>query len=369
MKRFIIAILVALAAPAKASDPADTEQASAALARSQAELRRAQSELDALSTRIAELSMKIAREDIEAALARPAFDRPVIGVVLRSDPTAGAALAAVTPNSPAQRAGLRSGDRITAVDGRRIPAGSAQQRLQHARELLDGLEAGQTLRVDYQRGGESGRVDVTAEQLPGLSWWRGRALDADAIRAQIEPMIAMRQLFALEQIAPFPPCDQEDDGCPELALAESLRWRSLRLAPLDAQLGRYFGSERGVLVLSAEASPLKGLQSGDVLLEIEGTPVEQPGDVIRALRGSAPDSRLQVRLMRDRKPHALELEAAALPRFRGFAPPLPPSPPTPPAAPAPRALPQPASAPTPAAAPPPPPPPPPPRGVLQQILY
>jgi len=367
MKRILIAILVALAAPAHASDPADAELARAALARSQAELRRAQSELDALSTRIAELSMKIAREDIEAALARPAFDRPVIGVVLRSDPQAGAALAAVTPNSPAERAGLRSGDRITAVDGRRIAAASAQQRLDEARELLDGLEEGQTLRIDYQRGADVGHVEVSAEQLPGLSWWRGRALDSDAIRAQIEPMIAMRQLFALEQIAPFPPCDQDDDGCPELALAESLRWRSLRLAPVDAQLGRYFGSEHGVLVLSAEASPLKGLQSGDVLLQIADTPVEQPGDVIRALRASPPESRLRVRLMRDRKAHELELEAAALPRFPGFAvplPPLPPTPPAPPAAPAPRTLPQPA--PTPAAAPSPPPAP---RGVLQQILY
>jgi len=43
-------------------------------------------------------------------------ERPVIGVVLRDDPSGGAAVLSAVP--PASAAGLRAGDRIVSVDGR-----------------------------------------------------------------------------------------------------------------------------------------------------------------------------------------------------------------------------------------------------------
>ena len=60
----------------------------------------------------------------------------MIGVVLGADEQAGVRIAAVTPGSAAAGAGLKSGDRITSVDGKRVDAGSADARVQQARELL-----------------------------------------------------------------------------------------------------------------------------------------------------------------------------------------------------------------------------------------
>ncbi len=352
------------------------DQNSTDLGSAQAELRRAQEELNALSSRVAGLSMQIARADIEAALARPAFDKPMIGVVLRGDPEGGVGIAGVTPNSPAERAGLRHGDRILSINGKSIGGDSAERRLDAARERLSELEVGQLLALEYVRDGKRGVVDVTAGLLPGLAWWRGRALDADAVRAQIEPLIAMRGLFDIERITPMAPCVDDEGGClaAQLAFADSLRWRGLRLAAVDSELGRYFATERGVLVLSTEQSPLKGLRAGDVLLSIDKQDVNEPTDVLRALRdsqqeGRKSDQRVAVRLMRDRKSQQLDLEAAALPSFPGFAPPAPPVPPVPPTPalaplpPMPSALPAMPSAP---AAPAPPPPPP--KGVLESVL-
>ena len=348
------------------------------LGSAQAELRRAQEELSALSSRVAGLSMQIARADIEAALARPAFDRPMIGVILRSDPQAGVGISAVTPESPAEGAGLRPGDRILVIDGTVIDKGSAQARLDEARERLSQLEVGQVLTLGYLRDKQRGQVEVTASLLPGLAWWRGRVLDADAVRAQIEPLIAMRGLLDIERITPMAPCVEDAGECmaTQLAFADNLRWRGLRMAAVDSELGRYFATDRGVLVLSAEKSPLQGLRAGDVLLSIDDHDVNEPTDVLRALRdgqqgnseqGRKANQRVAVRLMRDRKAQQLDLQAAALPSFPDFAPlapPVPPVPPTPALAPLP---PMPSALPVAPAAPAPPPAPPA-RSVLESVL-
>lgn len=364
----IVLLSLALTSAAAASDPpeamaaAEIARARAELDRARGELEQARSELNATSSKIAELSLRIAREDIEAAMASPAFDRPVVGLILGSDPESGARIAGVTPKGPAARAGLRSGDRLLAVDDVPIGSGSAEQRRERASEILASLEAGQVLRIDYQRDGRRQRVEVTAEHLPGLAWWRdgGGGVDAEALRAQLAPLVAMRGLLPLERIAPIAPC--VDDGpCMEADLIEHLRWRGLRLAPIEPRLGRYFGTERGVLVLSAEGSPLVGVEPGDVLLQVAGEATDEPADVLRALRDRDLSQTVPVTLLRDRSNRTLQLEAAALPTFPGIAPPAPLEPPRPPVAPRAPAPPAPAFA-------PPPPLEPPPRGVLDRVL-
>ncbi len=351
----------ARAADAARDAAAASEAGRAEMARARAELQEAQSELNEVSRRIAELSMRIAREDIEASLARPAFDRPVIGVILAEDPESGVRLAGVTPKGPAARAGLRTGDRILAVDGREVGAGSPAARLEILRELIGTPEEGQALRIRYERDGRRGDVEVAAERLPGLAWFRDGAIDAERLRAQLEPLVALRALAPIEPIAPLPPC-LPGEPCVEAQIADALRWRALRLAEVDARLGRYFGTDRGVLVLGADAGPLEGLEPGDVVLEVAGRRTDDAGDLIRALRDAVTGSTVEVTLMRDRREHVLALPVAALPALPRLLVPTPPAPPPPPRAPVPGA--------TPAAppAPPTPPAPPPPRGVLEGVL-
>jgi len=139
-------------------------------------------------------------------------------------------------------------------------------------------------------------------------------------------------------------------------------WWGLNLAPLNPDLGGYFGTDKGVLVLSADADAYKGLKSGDVLQDVGGHAVNRPEDALRLLRDAPAGSEVKMQVLRQRKPVTLSLKA---PEFKGiFVPPPPPAPPAPPAMPAPPAPPTPAALPTPRAmpappAPPAPPPPPP----------
>src|SRR3546814_7211570 len=56
-------------------------------------------------------------------------------------------------------------------------------------------------------------------------------------------------------------CKGKDCGTP--ALMSAFRWNGLNLATVDKQLGRYFGTDHGVLVLSN--GELAGLHAGDVI--------------------------------------------------------------------------------------------------------
>lgn len=114
-------------------------------------------------------------------------------------------------------------------------------------------------------------------------------------------------------------------------LAEAFRWNGLNLASVDAQLGRYFGTDSGVLVLSAGPA-LDTLQPGDVIQRVDGKAVDTPRAVMDALREKPADSTIAVDYLRDRKSGTTRVKvpkAMPLPPM----PPMPPIPPMPPGAP------------------------------------
>ena len=60
--------------------------------------------------------------------------------------------------------------------------------------------------------------------------------------------------------------------------------RGLKLAEINPDLGAYFKTERGVLVLQAKADNDLQLISGDVILQVGDTEVNSPAEFMRALR-------------------------------------------------------------------------------------
>jgi hypothetical protein len=121
--------------------------------------------------------------------------------------------------------------------------------------------------------------------------------------------------------------DCKGEHCKIPVLAEALRWNGLNLASVDPALGRYFGTDRGVLVLST-GPELASLQPGDVVRSVAGKPVASPREVMDALRGRETGSKVAVEYLRDRKPATAQLTVPEPMRF-----PIPPAPPAPPAPP------------------------------------
>ena len=111
-------------------------------------------------------------------------------------------------------------------------------------------------------------------------------------------------------------------------LADAFRWNGLNLASLDAQLGRYFGTDRGVPVLSTGAA-LRQLQAGDVILRVDGKAVDSPRAVMETLRDKPEDSTVPVDYLRDRNTGSAQIKVPKAMLFPPM-PPVPPKPPTPP---------------------------------------
>lgn len=350
------------AAPATPAARAAAE----AMASTREELREARRELEQLSRRVAVLAQQASAADLDRALDAPPFARPALGIVMAPDED-GVRLAAVTPGSPAARAGLRGGDRLLAVQGERLAGKDGGAQLERARELIGSLEEGQRVELTYARGDEERSVDVEAAVLPGLAWMH----DAEGLHARglimrqaLHPMVAPRIRIEPGSFAPFAGCG-EDGDCDFGWFADALRWRGLRLAEVDASLGRYFGVKRGVLVLKAEGEGLEALQAGDVILAVQGEAVATPEQAMQRIGSAEAGERLELQVQRDRRRSDLAVTAPELSRWQLLAPPPPPAPPAPPTPASPRAAPAPEA---PAAPPAPPPPPSPPAGVLEQVL-
>ena len=317
----------------------------------------ARAELDRAAARYAELAGH-APMHVDRHLLR----KPLLGVVLAPDDDDGVRIAGVTPDGGAGRAGLRGGDRLASIDGRAIAGDDADTRLRDARAQLARLKEGTPVRIGYVRDGRDAvatvtpRVDQrvflldahdgTLARLGGSAMVHRRAngepvvpadgvqIDPDAIAAQVRRSLAAadtamprveRELRRLQD------CDA-DGTCSLPMLSEAFRWTGLNLAAVDAQLGRYFGTDRGVLVLSS-GEDLRGLQAGDVLQRIDGKPVASPREAMAALRAKPAGSQVRVDYLRDRKRASAEVAVPKAGPLRIAFPPAPPAAPAPPRAP------------------------------------
>ncbi|WP_158549236.1 PDZ domain-containing protein [Lysobacter silvisoli] len=295
-----------------------------------------------------DVQMRIGDGDERRIVIRGEAQRPLLGVVLGSDEQRGARIVAVTPDSAAARAGLRSGDRIVAIDGQAPAAGSdGRTRLAATRAALDSLDVKTPVAIDYERDGRKQSVKVTprmGDQVLVFNGDEGQVftpggdvvmrrfeLDRDGVREYATELAEIatinRQVRAdLAQLR-TPLCKDGDDDCRLPALVEAFRWNGLNLASVDNGLGRYFGTERGVLVLSA-GNELSGLQPGDVIRSIDGKTVNTPREAMDALRARPEGSEVAVSYLRDRKDGSVKLKAPKA--LRLMIPPVPPAPPMPP---------------------------------------
>ncbi|WP_454829255.1 PDZ domain-containing protein [Pseudoxanthomonas wuyuanensis] len=300
-----------LAAVAQAQDSGDAAR--------QQELAAARAELQRAAKRVAELSGNAAWRGAPMGIERSIERKPVIGVLLAPDPEAGVRITGVTPEGGAAKAGLKAGDQLLRIEGKAIQGGSGEQRSERARAALADLKAGSPISLTYRRDGRERTVQVVPEtgrpvMVFSLSDGATTTLDTQALSERIRGSLAPLDQLDIDipaltlGIAPEVQLELQRLGDPECqgkdcmlpALTEAFRWNGLNLASLDPQLGRYFGADSGVLVLST-GPELEGLQPGDVIRKVDGKTVGTPREVMNALRGRPFNSQLGVEYLRDRR--------------------------------------------------------------------
>ena len=179
----------------------------------------------------------------------------------------GAHVEAVTPGGPAAKAGLKAGDVITKFHGKAlggVPAeeeGGGSGAGRRLVELARALQPGDTVQVEYRRGNDRRKTTLVAADV---SVWSGIGRP-DALR--IPDRISL---------LPGP------EGGFSFCLGDA--WCDMELVSLTPELGEYFGSREGILVVKAPADSGLPLKSGDVILAIGGRKPTSVSHAIRILR-------------------------------------------------------------------------------------
>ena len=235
--------------------------------------------------------------------------------------TLGAVINGVTPNGPAARAGLRTGDIITAINGNPLVVpGLRTPRNQSApgirlRELSSQLDPGDTVVVQFRRADVRRIVTLVAGDEPAMAWvspegefapvtpepaWEGPepagALpEGYRITVRTDSTGATRtdDMRVPRERTPMPP------GMAMPLLDGPLA--QLELAPLNSELGRYFGTTEGILVIRSPRDSRLNLQGGDVILTVDGRAPDGPAHLLRMLRSYNASEVVRFEVVRMRK--------------------------------------------------------------------
>ena len=216
----------------------------------------------------------------------------------RETDSIGAYVDAVTPNGPAANAGIRSGDLIVRVDDKSVLTGASSSR--DDRESLPGLrlielaatlEPNDTVPVEFRRGKERKIVSVVTGDEPTIVF-RGRPGAA-----------AFNFRYPAENRVVLP---DDEDIFVEGPFLYGSPLAHLELAPLNPDLGQYFGATTGVLVISVPRDFELGLKGGDVVLAVDGRKPEGPSHLLRILRSYQDGEGFKVEVLRNRKRVAVE---------------------------------------------------------------
>lgn len=254
----------------------------------QRDLEQAQNQLEEAAREIARISAQFTADTMGNVAQRFRFagQRVMLGLNVEDDDR-GVRVAGVSPNGPAAAAGIRAGDVILTIDGATLAAGGNQSPSQLLFAQMANVEPGESVTLSIARGDEEMDLTVVAREFdPGEIFSRWSDFDLSFPGDGN----GNRRAFRLGRFGPLH------------------AWRSMELVQLTPELGSYFGTERGLLVVRAPESNDLGLRDGDVILDIGGREPTTPERAMRILASYAPGETLRVTVMRQRQRQSLELE-------------------------------------------------------------
>jgi serine protease Do len=190
----------------------------------------------------------------------------------------------IAPDSPAEKAGIRTGDVVTEYNGERVEG------MDQFSRLVRETPAGREVKIGIVRNGAPQTLTAKIVSRPAIS--------GQLIPAPVQEPFEFR----------FPDMPQS-----------RMTWRSALLGieaeALEGQLADFFGVKEGVLVRAVaggSAAERAGIKTGDVIVRVNDAKVATPAEIsahLRGLRGRP----VSIVVVRDRKEINVTLIAAARP--------------------------------------------------------
>lgn len=258
------------------------------------EMRAAETRLEEAARRIAELSTR----NLPAILAQHSFEmsnRPLLGVTIDGETDDGASegvrVSGITPGGAAAEAGLRAGDIITSINEESLSGDSSAASNQKLLDFMAGVEAGDTLDIEYLRDGRVATLSLKPQAGAAHAFaFRGPG----GVRAPMAP------------------------GAPRAPMLPGINefvfrlggggWGDMEMVTLTEDLGRYFGTDKGLLVVRAPSDENLKLKDGDVIHSIDGRTPASVSHAVRILGSYQAGEQLKIDIVRDKRTQTLDIE-------------------------------------------------------------
>lgn len=177
-------------------------------------------------------------------------------------------------DSPAAKAGLKSGDVVLEFQGQRVEG------IEQFGRLVRETPAGRTVKLVVSRGGATQTMQATVAARKNQAF------------------------FNRDNSFHFAMPDIQMENLPHVFTTWSGSMLGVEAESLGKQLGEFFGVKDGVLVRAVtKGSPAEaaGIKAGDVITKVDQTPVNAAGDLSNAVRSSRTKRTFPVQLMRDHR--------------------------------------------------------------------
>ena len=260
------------------------------------EMKEAEEQLADAARRVAELSAEwLDQFGDERDFMYEISDKPRLGVNIAADGGPGAVegvgVQSVTPGSAADDAGLRAGDVITTINDESLNAESQQVATDRLLDFMRGVEEGDSLTVEYLRDGKLESVEIVPRPVANnFVFWTPNGGNFTMPRApEVHPAPVAVDRFRYS-------FGGWRDG-----------WGDMEIVELTEGLGRYFGTDEGLLVISASQSNDFKLAEGDVIQSIDGRKPNSVDHCMRILASYQPGESLELKIMRDKQPQTIRV--------------------------------------------------------------
>lgn len=233
-------------------------------------------ELDTEPFRVNTLALRNGEVAAERALApmmrgfRAAMRQPHLGIGVDTRPREsdkyGAYVTSVTPGSPAEKAGIISGDIIVRIGGKSLTDKDAKDDSGPGVRLISiisTLAVGKPVDVELRRGTQNKTVKVTpndedsgvmARAMPGVADLSRLPGDRNQAWAYGGDISMPRMAAPMATMAPSFSLFSNGSGDFGYSFGSNGLFAAYELAPVNEKLGAYFGTTEGVLVVNTVAN-------------------------------------------------------------------------------------------------------------------
>ena len=205
-------------------------------------------------------------------------NKAVLGVITEKQEAGGATVVEVSEGSPAEKAGLKKGDVITGVNGKKI---SEPQDLY---ESIGEMEPGEKVTVTYKRNGKEAKASATldkrANNVPRMFNFPPNAAPGNQFRFRGD-------------MPPFGSFGPDPRGSTRLGLSVQ-----------DTENGK---GAKVLGVAKGSAAEKAGFAENDLVTEIAGRPVSNAAEVAEAYRSHKSEGSITAKVLRNGKAETLTI--------------------------------------------------------------